>query len=297
MKVNIFLLLIISNIIFANIKQEISNTNILVLDEINYKITIPIEDNDSISLKTNDFTPFELISKSNKNIEIDKHKFVEYTFKLSIDKIGKQIIPEIKFSKIKNKIETEIIAPSKEITVNSVLKNNNDKDLQIKDIKSTISIKEKNYTILYIVIGTLLLIVIFIFLKKIKKKVKKEVIIVEKKIPADEIAYKKLSELINQELIQKGKVKEYFFILSEIIREFIGNRYNFDSIELTSNELTSYIGQESTFNREYLVVINNFLEDSDIIKFSKIQATNEEIEKITQTAFKIVDDLKIKIMD
>ena len=92
-------------------------------------------------------------------------------------------------------------------------------------------------------------------------------------------------------------MKEYFFVLSEIVREFIGNRYDFDSIELTSGELLVAIKQEAKFNREYLVVISNFLEDSDLIKFSKIEPLTEEIENTTKLAFKIVDDLKIKIMD
>ncbi len=292
----LILLLTLNNIAFANtdIKQEILNKNIRVGDYIKYKITIPL-DNGTITFKTKDFSPFDLINKSQK-ITPDK-KSVEYLFTLSIYETGEQIIPELKFIKIKDKNESEIIIPKKKITVNSVLKADNNKNQGIKDIKPTVSITEKTYLFIYIMIGVLLIIIIYYILKKQKNKKKKEIITIEKKLPAHEIAYKKLSELINQELIKKGKIKEYVFILSEIIREFIGNRYDFDSIELTSDELLSYIRREPKFNREHIPVINNFLEDSDIIKFSKIEATNEELEQLTKLAFKIVDDLKINIMD
>jgi len=296
MKLFFLLLMISTTIIFANnnIKHEILNKKILIGDLIEYKITIPV-DSSSITLETKDFSPFELISKTQKFN--DKNKSVEYTIKLSIYETGKQIIPQIIFSELRNKKENKITVPEKEIFINSVIKNIKDENLKIKDIKSTVSIKETNYLLIYILVGVLVIVIIYITLKKRKKKKKKEIIVIEKKLPAHEIAYKELSELINKDLIKTGKIKEYTFILSEIIRDFIGNRYDFDSIELTSGELLNHIKQEATFNRKYITIINNFLEDSDIIKFSKIEATNEEIEGLTKTAFKIVDDLKIKIMD
>ncbi len=286
---------VFSSVIFANsnIKQEVLNKNIKVGDYIQYKITIPLEKS-TITLKTKDFSPFDLISKSQK-LTKDK-KSTEYILKLSIYETGPQTIPELKFIKIENKKESEITIPSKKIMVNSVLKKD-EKNTRIKDIKSTVSVKEKTYLFIYILIGVLIIIIFYVIIKKQKKKKKKEIIIIEKKLPAHEIAYKKLSELINKELIKKGKIKEYVFMLSEIIREFIGNRYNFDSIELTSDELLKHIKQDAKFNREYITIINNFLEDSDIIKFSKIEATNEELEQLTKLTFKIVDDLKINIMD
>lgn len=296
MKLTILLIFtIFSATIFAssNIKQEVLNKNIRIGDYIQYKITIPSEKS-TIALKTKDFSPFDLISKSQKQTK--NKKYIEYILKLSIYETGPQTIPEIKFTRIENKKESEITIPSKKIIVNSVLKNDK-KNATIKDIKSTVSVKEKTYLILYVLIGILIVIIFYIIIKKQRKKKKKEIIVVKKKLPAHEIAYKKLSELINKELIKKGKVKEYAFMLSEVIREFIGNRYEFDSIELTSDELLKHIKQEPKFNREYLTIINNFLEDSDIIKFSKVEATNGELEQLTKLTFKIVDDLKINIMD
>ena len=91
-----------------------------------------------------------------------------------------------------------------------------------------------------------------------------------------------------------GDVLRYSINASVFVNDLI---IDFDSIELTSGELLVAIKQEAKFNREYLVVISNFLEDSDLIKFSKIEPLTEEIENTTKLAFKIVDDLKIKIMD
>jgi len=294
-----FLLIIFlnfSNLLLAKSKAEskILNEKILVGDNIKYKIIIPNPEKNVISLNSMDLSPFDLIKKSQLTTKDNK---VEFLLELSIYEIGKQTIPELKFIISGEKNETELVIPSKELVVGSVLNKADEKGLAIKDIKDSILIKEKSYFIIYLLLGVLSFIILFFVFKKWSEKEKSTPVIIEEKIPADEIAYKKLSELINQDLIKKGKVKEYFFLLSEIVREFIGNRYDFDSIELTSGELVSAIKTEAKFNREYLVVINNFLEDSDLIKFSKIEPLSEEIENTTKLAFKIVDDLKIKIMD
>ena len=288
----IIILLFFSNKIMAKhpIKQEVLNNDILIGDIIKYKVTIENAENEIITIKTSDFSPFELIRKSRK---LKKDNSIEYLFELSVYETGEQVIPEIKLT-VK---ENEIIIPSKKIIVKSVLKNKDNKKLGIKDIKETVSVKENSYFLAYLFSGLFLLFILFVIFRKLKNKEKIAPIVIVEKLPAHEIAYKKLSELINLNLDKQGRLKEYFFILSEIIREFVGNRYDFDSIELTSGELISHIKSEPTFNRDYMIVINNFLEDSDLMKFSKIEATNQEIEEITKLAFKIVDDLKIKIMD
>ena len=284
-----FLLIIFlnfSNLLLAKSKAEskILNEKILVGDNIKYKIIIPNPEKNVISLNSMDLSPFDLIKKSQLTTKDNK---VEFLLELSIYEIGKQTIPELKFIISGEKNETELVIPSKELVVGSVLNKADEKGLAIKDIKDSILIKEKSYFIIYLLLGVLSFIILFFVFKKWSEKEKSTPVIIEEKIPADEIAYKKLSELINLDLIKKGKVKEYFFLLSEIVREFIGNRYDFDSIELTSGELVSAIKTEAKFNREYLVVINNFLEDSDLIKFSKIEPLSEEIENTTKLALKL----------
>jgi len=287
----IFLLFLIIFPVYANeFKAQVVNKKIFVGDIIKYKITFPFP-KEKIIFEENEFSPFELIKKEKKY----KNGKTSFIFGLSIYKTGKFKIPALKFKTTKNGKEDTITIPPKEITVISVLKNS--KDLKLKDIKPVAVITEKTYIPFYAATGILLLAILYFLFKKQKNKKPTDKITIEKKLPAHETAYKKLSELMQKELIKKGKLKDFAFELSEIIREFLGERYKFDSIELTSDELINYLKKEPSFNREYLTVINNFLEDTDIIKFSKIETEVKELENLTKLAFKIVNDLKQEIND
>ena len=56
-----------------------------------------------------------------------------------------------------------------------------------------------------------------------KRKLKNKIITVI--LPADEIAYIKLRELINMKLVEQNQIKEFYFRLSLILREYLENRF------------------------------------------------------------------------
>jgi hypothetical protein len=106
--------------------------------------------------------------------------------------------------------------------------------------------------------------------------------------PAHEIAIRKLLELKNSDLLQRGEFTEFYFGVSEAIREYFGNRYNFDSLEMTSTELMDALNVISPrgLDRNRVIV---FLTDSDLVKFAKFLPTVDEAEDILKEAFDIVE--------
>ncbi|MEN8929009.1 MAG: hypothetical protein ABF240_09090, partial [Flavobacteriales bacterium] len=81
----------------------------------------------------------------------------------------------------------------------------------------------------------LLFLIWFLF---IKKKTEKATIVPEKEIiPAHILANSRLKELEEKQLWQSGKQKEYNVQLTEVIQEYITNRYNVPTSERTSSEI------------------------------------------------------------
>ena len=161
-----------------------------------------------------------------------------------------------------------------------------DTTLAIKDIKEPF---EVNYTLVdwikdnpYTVYGTLagiLLILLIVYLVKrfYKNKPKENIEKVIPKIPAHIIAFEKLEKLKNENLWQEGKTKRYHITLSEIIREYVENRFNIMALEQTTDEIL-YGFRNVAIDEESKSKLKQVLILSDLVKFAKEQALPNENE-------------------
>lgn len=108
--------------------------------------------------------------------------------------------------------------------------------------------------------------------------------------PHDE-AYQALRNLYDSSLIREGKVKVYYFRLSEIIRRYLERRFEFAAVEKTTDEISKDLRQialEDTAKR----LIREFLEEVDIVKFAKYLPEPREIVLINKRATEIVEKTK-----
>jgi hypothetical protein len=105
--------------------------------------------------------------------------------------------------------------------------------------------------------------------------------------PAEEIAYEKLEALRGSDLLAEGLVKEFHVRLSETIREYLGNRYRFDSLELSSEELISALRKISMSKAELDLVLD-FLSETDLVKFAKVIPSLEESRGLLDQSFEFV---------
>jgi len=129
----------------------------------------------------------------------------------------------------------------------------------------------------YLVGGILLiaLVVLGIIYWKKKKKVSAPAVFKKPATPSYETALSKLKELEDKKLWQKDKVKDYHTELTDIIREYIENRYGIIALELTSDEiLLSYSGLELDSTSTGL--LSQILNLADMVKFAKAKPLANE---------------------
>ncbi|MCW3071495.1 MAG: hypothetical protein JWO44_1385 [Bacteroidetes bacterium] len=134
---------------------------------------------------------------------------------------------------------------------------------------------------MYIVYGSLvaiLAIIIILIIIRRMRKVKPPMVIVEApKIPAHIIALEKLEKLKQQKLWQEGKLKGYYSSLTDILREYIENRFKIQAMEQTTEEII-FGFRNAAVDEESKRKLKQVLMLADLVKFAKEQPLADENE-------------------
>jgi hypothetical protein len=105
---------------------------------------------------------------------------------------------------------------------------------------------------------------------------------------AHEIAYEKLHRIVEDDLLRSGKIREYFIRVSETIREYLGNRYGFFAMDLTSRELLEELRDRPTPGLEH-GRLKQLLQDADLVKFARLKPTDEMSSGAIDNAYTLVN--------
>ncbi len=139
------------------------------------------------------------------------------------------------------------------------------------------------------------------------RKPEEEVIEPELLRPADEVALEKLDEIKAQKIWKDGKVKEYQTELTDVVREYIGRRFDVQSTEKTSDETLREMefilvkGQGDKVSctkeegKELYGKLSKMLRLADLVKFAKWHTTPDENEQALNTAYEFVESTKLKV--
>lgn len=96
--------------------------------------------------------------------------------------------------------------------------------------------------------------------------------------PAHIIALRELEKLKEEQLWQKGEIKLYYTRLSEIVRQYLENRFNIQSLELTTPETLSLLQKTGFRDDELFRKLRTVLTGADLVKFAKYNPDPSENE-------------------
>ncbi|MDQ7822916.1 MAG: hypothetical protein RDV48_09000 [Candidatus Eremiobacteraeota bacterium] len=192
-----------------------------------------------------------------------------YQFEIATFSTGKKILGPIpvRYSlSPQDRTGREVLSNKLEITIESVLPKDQ-KNLDIKDIKPPIQV---DYPRWYYLLGALLTIIallaIYLIVRAIRRR--KESLAAERYRSPEEIAEEKLRTLRESALLREGRIKEYYSALSEILREYIENRYDVAALDRTTSELYREL-KETRLTATSLNDIRTLLSQCDMVKFAK----------------------------
>ena len=157
----------------------------------------------------------------------------------------------------------------------------------IKPYKARVTIGEVLPWLLIAAITGVLIWTALRFLRKLKKSKTG----IETFIPTDPahvIAFRELESLKNEELWQKGEIKKYYTKLTEILRQYLGNRFRVYSLELTTAETLEALvktgfKKDGSYNN-----LKTVLTGADLVKFAKYNPVASDNESHFQNSWNFV---------
>jgi hypothetical protein len=106
--------------------------------------------------------------------------------------------------------------------------------------------------------------------------------------PPEEVAMERLNALRAAGNYSFDGYRPFYFALAEIVRAYLGARYGFDSIELTTTELLDELGRRAAHLTVDGGEVPRFLADTDLVKFAKAGSTDPAAARALDAAQAIV---------
>ena len=277
----IIALLLVSNITWG--QTALMDTNsILIGEQINFSISNPISETEVWP------TYDEFLAEGIEIIKQGKldtnENLISQNFIITVWDSGSYYIPPISFSATS---KTQGLL----LNVQTIIL---EEGAELKDIKQPMEAPIGWSDIWPWLLGIVLLILIAYILKKYVFT-KKEALKIEKPkviIPADIIALKELITLEKAKIWQEGKIKEYHSSLSEIVRRYTEERFQFIALELTTDEIIDEL--KSKLNQEQIQNLKTLLQRADLAKFAKSKPIESENTESMLLAKNFVNNTKQK---
>ena len=131
-----------------------------------------------------------------------------------------------------------------------------------------------------------------------RKKKEKDGVVFDKKpkIPAHEIALKRLEAIREAKLWQNDRAKEFHVEVSDAVRQYIEDRFQLDALEQTTSEIMDSL-KSVQINDELRAQIRKLLQLADLVKFAKVRPLADENERSMETAFTFVRSTLVMPLD
>ena len=277
----LILLLFISNFAFAQTTKLDTNT-ILIGEQINFSISNTISETEV--WPTYDAFLVEGIEIIKEGKLDTSDNLISQNFIITAWDSGSYYIPPIAFSATS---KTQGLL----LNVQTIIL---EEGAELKDIKQPMEAPIGWSDIWPWLLGIVLLILIayilkkYVFTKKVALKIEKPKVI----IPADIIALKELITLEKAKIWQEGKIKEYHSSLSEIVRRYTEERFQFIALELTTDEIIDEL--KNKLKQEQIQNLKTLLQRADLAKFAKSKPIESENTESMLLAKNFVNNTKQK---
>jgi hypothetical protein len=178
------------------------------------------------------------------------------------------------------------------ITVNSL----GAKDLataKLRDIKPPVALAEprRGGAIVWLAAAAVLLVgsgaVVFFILRRRRKAIPPE-----RRIPAHVLAFEELRKLREMNLIEQGRIKEFYIAISNIMRFYIERRFGVRAPEQTTEEFLEAVSKDHLFDSPTRSTLKQFLSHCDMVKFAKYEPEMEQIQKTVDVTRDFIEQTK-----
>jgi hypothetical protein len=107
-------------------------------------------------------------------------------------------------------------------------------------------------------------------------------------LPEDQVAMTQFLELERQSFLMRGDFKTHYFRVSEILKTYVGARFQFDALESTTQEIIRHFEDQKVVSDTLIDRFESLFEKLDRVKFTDHQPRPEESQGLIEEAREFV---------
>lgn len=170
----------------------------------------------------------------------------------------------------------EIVTEAIAIKVSSLLEKDQ-KELTLNPIRGPVSLPSGPFpaTLALGLVGAVLAAGgIFLFLRK---RMVRGQLQDAPSVPAHELAFAQLQNIIDEKLVERGLYKLFFSKISDVLREYIENRFGIHAPKRTTQEFFAELSLSAPFSPDQRGLLQEFLQECDLVKFAEHRPSDEHV--------------------
>ncbi|HEX8821916.1 MAG TPA: hypothetical protein VF794_18460 [Archangium sp.] len=265
---------------------------VLVGEPFTYELVIthPADQRYELDLPS-DLGDFELLSQSREPPRAGVEPAVTtFRLKLSAFNLGMMSLPAVPFIVSTPEGPQRFVAEPRTIEVGSTLPPDADSQgADLKDIQPPTEVAIRSWMLLWVLAGLLVAAAVgyvaWRFFQKYRGRSRE---VVAPPAPLDVRIRKALDSLKSEDLPTQGKVKDFYFRLSEILRGYLGERYGFDALECTSSELMTKLRRLPTPGLPEDGLLR-FVSESDMVKYARAESSPDSCREALAFGYELLD--------
>lgn len=260
-------------------------------------VLIPFEKN-----ADSDRGPSSLAGIEIRKIEVDSTDLgnnrvqIKYNLLLQPFEPKDYVIPPFMYAEGKDTLKSKVVALK---VLEPEIPQEMRDSLYINPLRPPMSIKAEWYdwvpdfftTYWYIWLIALIVITAAVILAILYKKNGKSLLPRRRVIPPYELATRRLQELKNKRLAEKGQDKAYYTELTDILRQYLGGRFKIYALEMTSSQILQEL-KDNPETAPFAAELKPMFTIADFVKFAKQTSTPTENVKSFNSVEKFVNETK-----
>jgi hypothetical protein len=213
-----------------------------------------------------------------------------FRLQLSAFQLGVLSLPAVPFIVSTPEGPKRFVAEPRTIEVASVLPPDaQTQGAELMDIQPPTEVTIRSWTLLWVLAGLLAAAgVAYLAHRLFQKYRSRQRESLAPPAPLDVRIRRALDALKSEDLPTRGKVKDFYFRLSEIIRGYLGERYGFDALECTSSELMTKLRRLPTpgLPEDGLM---RFVSESDLVKYARADSSPDACREALAFGYELLD--------
>ncbi|MHC4305640.1 MAG: hypothetical protein ACYTFF_17400 [Planctomycetota bacterium] len=189
-------------------------------------------------------------------------------------------------------LEGELIGEPLIVRVGSVLAGT-EQPTDFRDIKGTVDVPVESplaarwplWAAAIAVAAAIAIVIAVVLARRRKRKAAAERI-----VPPHEWASEQLAALAEEQLIEHSRFHEFYFRLTDIVRQYIERRFAIMAPEQTTNEFLLQTRTSPVLSDGHKDLLGGFLRAADMVKFARHQPTADEAGRAFDGARAFVDE-------